>query len=182
MYILHGELSRAARECGIPKQTAHRWMNKAWWPRLVDVVRIRHKEELEAKFENILDKSADQLIDRIHNGDVIPHKGGLIRVPVKAKELAQVIDATHANLRTSRNQPNNISVSATMDLRQLASNFARAGRTYQKELHGYTPLPAPVDVVPDEEASDPELMDPDELDDLDAEETEDDNSAENTAR
>lgn len=135
-WILTGNVSKAAKACGIPRETTLRWMKKAYWERLVEYVRLRHKDELEAKYEAILDKSADQIIDRIDNGDPAIIRGKVVRVPVKAKDLAGVMGTTQDKLRISRNQPNNISVSATMDLRQLASNFARAGRTYQQVLHG----------------------------------------------
>lgn len=137
-WILHGTVLGAAKAAGIPRKTAEGWMRKAWWDQLVEVVRIRHKDQIEAKLEKILDISTDALIDRLENGNTQFFKGSLYKVPVPAKELAGVIDTSHKNLRTSRNQPNNVSVVATMDLRQLASNFARAGRTYQLELNGRT--------------------------------------------
>lgn len=138
-WILHGEITRASSACGIPRKTCSTWMEKAWWNALVENVRLRHKDQIEAKYENILDRSTDELQDRLANGDAIVANGAVIRVPVKAKELAGIIDIVQSNLRTSRNQPNNFSVSATMNLSQLASDFAKAGRKYQYDLHGLPP-------------------------------------------
>lgn len=134
-WILHGEISSAAEACGIPRKTAAAWTHARWWERLVEVVRLRHKDEIEAKFEHIIAKSADQILERLDKGDAVVVKGKVVRVPVRAKDLAGVMATTQDKLRVSRNQPNNFSVTATLDLKQLASNFARAGRTYQRVLH-----------------------------------------------
>jgi hypothetical protein len=141
-WLLHGQLDQACKAANIPRQTAQSWMKSRWWNSLIEVVRLRHKEEIEAKYEHIIAKSAEQIIDRLDNGDSVLMKNGAIKkVPVKAKELAGVMGTAQDKLRTSRNQPNTISINATLNLGQLASNFAKAGRLYQRELNGRVPEP-----------------------------------------
>ncbi len=136
-WLLHGNVSKASAAIGVPRQTAQLWMKSRWWGSLIDRMRLIHKEEIESKYEHIITKAADGLLDRLENGDEVMTKGGkMTRIKVKARDLAGVMGTTQDKLRISRNQPNNISVSATLNMRELASNFARAGRTYQLELNG----------------------------------------------
>jgi len=81
----------------VPKSTIAYWRTKTnWWQPLIEEVRKAKNEELDAKLTSIIHKSADELEDRVKNGnyklsgkkkeDGTPE---YVRVPMSSSELAK---------------------------------------------------------------------------------------------
>jgi hypothetical protein len=87
----------AATEYQVPKATIAAWCNKSnWWKPLTTQIRKANDEELDAKMTGIIHKSADQLNDRVENGNLKPtgkknEDGNPIfeRHPLTSTELAR---------------------------------------------------------------------------------------------
>lgn len=131
-FIVTGTIREAAATLGFPEQTVYAWTRKPWWKPLLEDVRFKHQEYLEAKMSKTMELVTEALVDRLQNGDVVrTADGSTKRVPVKAHELAKILTATHKELRTMRNQPTNLTATATFDLGKLTQEFAHIAEQYK---------------------------------------------------
>ena len=94
-YLLNPNLAAICRKHEVPYQTAVQWKSKNWWYDISEDILQNHKEELLAKQRRILEKTYDELGDRLDNGDeqYIPNEGH-VRVKVRANHLATIADTT----------------------------------------------------------------------------------------
>lgn len=92
VYAVTGNASRTAELTGIPSGTIRQWKTQEWWPQVIDRIRQEHDDELDVKFTAIVDKTIEQINDRIENGDYHYDikKGELVRKPMGGKELGVV--------------------------------------------------------------------------------------------
>ncbi len=101
-YSIRGSYDRvakdmAATEYQVPRDTIAAWCNKSnWWKPLTTQIRKANDEEFDAKMTGIIHKSADQLKDRVENGNLKPtgkkdEDGNPIfeRHPLTSTELAR---------------------------------------------------------------------------------------------
>ena len=94
-YLLNPNLAAICRKHEVPYATAMSWKTKNWWYDISEDILQNHKEELLAKQRAILEKTYDELGDRLVNGDeqYIPNEGH-VRVKVRANHLATIADTT----------------------------------------------------------------------------------------
>jgi len=94
-YLLNPNLAAICRKHNVPYDTAMSWKKKNWWYDMAEDILQNHKEELLAKQRKILEKTYDELGDRLVNGDeqYIPSEGH-VRVKVRANHLATIADTT----------------------------------------------------------------------------------------
>ena len=94
-YLLNPNMAAICRKHDVPYATAISWKSKEWWYSISEDILQNHKEELLAKQRAILEKTYDELGDRLINGDeqYIPNEGH-VRVKVKANHLATIADTT----------------------------------------------------------------------------------------
>jgi hypothetical protein len=94
-YLLNPNLASICRKHNVPYGTAMTWKNKEWWHSISEDILQNHKEELLAKQRKILERTYDELGDRLVNGDeqYIPNEGH-VRVKVRANHLATIADTT----------------------------------------------------------------------------------------
>lgn len=102
VYAITGNAARTSEITGIPACTIRQWKRREWWLEVMRRIQREKDDELDVKITKIIDKAVDQINDRIVNGDYIydNRKGELIRIPVKAKDAANVT-ATLVDKRTS---------------------------------------------------------------------------------
>lgn len=102
VYAITGNSRRTSEITGVPDFTIRQWKRKEWWPEIIRRVQQEKDDELDVKFTKIIDSAVEQINDRILNGDYIydNKKGELIRIPVKAKDAANVT-ATLIDKRTA---------------------------------------------------------------------------------
>jgi hypothetical protein len=94
-YLLNPNLAAICRTHNVPYDTALSWKKKNWWYEMAEDILQNHKEELLAKQRAILERTYDELGDRLINGDeqYIPNEGH-VRVKVRANHLATIADTT----------------------------------------------------------------------------------------
>jgi hypothetical protein len=94
-YLLNPNLAAICRKHEVPYDTALQWKKKEWWAEMAEDILQNHKEELLAKQRKILEKTYDELGERLENGDesYIPNEGH-VRTKVKANHLATIADVT----------------------------------------------------------------------------------------
>ena len=94
-YLLNPNLAAICRKHNVPYATAISWKTKNWWYDISEDILQNHKEELLAKQRKILERTYDELGDRLENGDeqYIPNEGH-VRVKVRANHLATIADTT----------------------------------------------------------------------------------------
>ncbi len=156
--VATGNSKTASRESGIPASTIRHWsQNDDDFQMMCQEVRTEFGEKIKFKLAEIIDESADQTLDRIRNGDVVrdTKTGELVRVPVKAKELAIIGAVAFDKLRLAENQPTNIVQHENWDERRkhLAEEMkaiSKAGRRGDLDEQdrlirrmGGTPMPRP---------------------------------------
>ena len=94
-YLLNPNLAAIARKHDVPYATAMSWKQKEWWHSISEDILQNHKEELLAKQRAILERTYDELGDRLENGDEFFYPdSGHVRVKVKANHLATIADTT----------------------------------------------------------------------------------------
>ena len=109
--VATGNSKAASRESGIPASTIRHWaQNDDDFQMMCQEIKTEFGEKIKYKFAEIINESADQTLDRIRNGDVVrdTKTGELVRVAVKAKELAIIGAVAFDKLRLAENQPTNI--------------------------------------------------------------------------
>jgi hypothetical protein len=94
-YLLNPNLAAICRTHNVPYDTALSWKKRDWWHDMAEEILANHKEELLAKQRAILERTYDELGDRLVNGDeqYVPNEGH-VRVKVRANHLATIADTT----------------------------------------------------------------------------------------
>jgi len=133
--LIHGKVRDAAKVLNIPEQTAYAWTRKKWWPTLLERIRFKHQEYIEAKMSHVLELTSEALVDRLTHGDyVIDRKTGIKhRVPVKAAEVAKILGTVQDKLRVLREQPTDIKAHAVMDFTEMARDMVKYSRDYREK-------------------------------------------------
>ncbi len=125
--VATGNSKAASRESGIPASTIRHWShNDDDFQMMCQEIRTEFGEKIKNKLAEIIYESADQTLDRIRNGDVIrdTKTGELVRVPVKARDLAIIGGVAFDKLRLAENQPTSIQ-GQPGDMKALANEFAK---------------------------------------------------------
>jgi hypothetical protein len=137
IYAATGDAKRASDLTKVPESTIKAWRKQEWFHDLLNEIREENNERIDAMFTNIVERSLEQVQDRIENGDfaVHPKTGELIRKPVGVRDLSLVsainIDKRQLlrGLPTSRTE----SVNAPNKLEQLADAFIKLANTKRNE-------------------------------------------------
>lgn len=87
-YTIHGCLARTAEATSIPDSTIHGWLQQEWFQSLLGSIRTEFSDRIHARTASLLEKSFDELEDRLDNGDAFVTKEGVIRVPMRGRDLA----------------------------------------------------------------------------------------------
>jgi len=91
-WLATGNLALSAATLGIPEITARVWKTQPWWKEMVAEIRASENLELDSKLKKVVDKSVDQLLDRVDNGDFQYDQktGQLVRKPISARDAAKI--------------------------------------------------------------------------------------------
>lgn len=138
LYAATGDLSKSAELAEIPKSTLQKWRTEPWFQALMHEVWEENNERIDAKFSEIIEKSLDQVVDRLENGDVKVLKDGkTVRVPISARDLS-LVSAINVDKRqllrglpTSRSESlgaSSVTVSRLEKLAETFENLAKFGR------------------------------------------------------
>lgn len=91
-YLILGNLMEVQRQTQIPEITLRKWKHQDWWAEKEKELRRQANTELEGKLGKVLNKSLEQTMDRLENGDITFNQrtGKFERVPVKANVVNQI--------------------------------------------------------------------------------------------
>ena len=129
VYAVTGNASEVEKVTGIPAGTVRQWKTQEWWPQVVDRVRQEKDDELDVKFTKIVDKTIDQIQDRLEKGDYYYNvKSGTVeRKPIGGKELS-VMTSIFVDKREllRRNQQSHVEQASVKQLlQQVAEGFRK---------------------------------------------------------
>ena len=136
-YVVHGTLTGAAKQCGIPRQTIQSWKkdNPTWWEKIAAEVWEQEEEKIRSKYGQIVDLGTDALLDRIENGDTrVSSKGELYKVPVSGRDMTIMVGTFQDKLNVSRGKPTSISAVASQTISDKLEMLKQAALKQQKEL------------------------------------------------
>lgn len=128
-YLVTGSLRKACELTGIPYGTAQWWKQRSkWWAEVIRAVHRRRNEELDIQLTKLIHRGAEEIMDRIENGEEVLDKwGNKKRVKMKSRDLAVAALAVPFDKRalmrgdpTSRSE----SVSSAERLRQISEKLA----------------------------------------------------------
>ena len=89
LFAALGSCDRVGALACIPASTVRGWTRQDWFKDLLDEIRAENDHKIDAKFNEIIDLSLDQLKDRVENGDhVLTKDGDLVRKPMSGKDLS----------------------------------------------------------------------------------------------
>lgn len=90
-YMVYSNASQVERMTKIPAHTVRKWKSEAeWWQPTLQWLRKQKQDELDSMLTGVIHSAVDEIKDRLDKGDYVLHRGNLIRVPVKAKDMAYI--------------------------------------------------------------------------------------------
>lgn len=90
-YVALGRLTAVATELGIGYDTLKYWKKQEWWKQYERQIKNEENAHLSSRFRKIVNKVQEEILDRVDSGDhVVLKDGSVIRVPVKARDLAVI--------------------------------------------------------------------------------------------
>ena len=141
LYAALGSAEKVGELSKVNPSTIRQWRKEQWFQDLMKEVWDENNEKIDAKFTAIVEKSLDQVLDRLDNGDVRVLKDGTtVRVPVSAKDLS-LVSAINVDKRqllrglpTTRSESVGAVGAQSMDrLERLAETFENLARFGRKE-------------------------------------------------
>ena len=111
LYCVYGDFKEVFKITGIPEKTLRSWKEEPWWYEIQKQVFVEQNEKLAARLSNTLNKTIDELNERLEHGDYTynPKTGEVTRKPIEAKVIASVFDSLAHQRRITRGEPTTIS-------------------------------------------------------------------------
>lgn len=127
-YLALGQVNLTAAVLKIPEVTLRNWKSKDWWKEIEQELRHQDDLVLSSRLQKIINKSFEQVEDRLNNGDFIYDQktGELKRKPVNMKDAHKVaVDLIDKREFLINKVPSQLSAEAIDDkLDKLAKKFA----------------------------------------------------------
>lgn len=130
-YLVEGSVRAAARLCGTSEGTMLGWAQTSWWKGALAKIRDIKQDELDSQYTKIIDRTINEISDRIDNGDERLDKNGQhVRVKISGKDLMLIGAMAFDKRALIRGKPNHISerVITVHDRNKiLATQFRKIG-------------------------------------------------------
>jgi hypothetical protein len=130
-YLIEGTVRRAAKLVGISAGTMLGWSQNSWWKGALEKIREIKQDELDTQYTRIIDRTINEISDRIDNGDERLDKNGKpVRVKISGKDLMLINAMAYDKRNLVRGKANNITekVITIQDRNQiLATQFRKIG-------------------------------------------------------
>lgn len=144
-YVMTGSCTETAKLCGFKQlQTVSEWKLKAtWWPDAYMAVKKDKNEEMDSTMTSIIHTAANEILDRLKNGDeVLDKDGNLRRKKMGGKEVATVMGITFDKRALLRGDPTSRTekIDTTKVLGNIREQLAEIARDHLdkhvvKEVH-----------------------------------------------
>ena len=123
-YFVYGNLEKAATYADVPYDIVKDWHTRsAWWETEYQKIVAAKQHELDSTFTNVLHDCMSMLKDRLVEGDSVFNKAGdIVKLPIKAKELAIIGGVVFDKRQLLRGNATSIST-RTQSLEDLESKF-----------------------------------------------------------
>jgi hypothetical protein len=145
LYCQSGKLTYAASELGLDPRTLGRWSKTDWWADWEASITEQLSAEAVNQYRGIVDAANTQLADRLKYGERVKRKTRRgfkwVREPIIARELSQIANTAHQQLRISEGKSTNIIENKS--LAELAAVF----KAIAADQHGRI-----IDVTPESRA------------------------------
>jgi hypothetical protein len=139
-FMLGGNLSLVSKTLNISYETLKSWKSSNWWKELEADIRKEERLQLSSKLKKVIDKSWDQVADRLENGDhIYDQKAGvLIRKPMTGRDVGTIAKAaTELREKLDLEEAHTVAAEHITDkLNKLAEAFSNLSKGIK------TPLPA----------------------------------------
>ncbi len=136
-YVVHGTLTGASRQSGIPYTTIQRWKkdHPTWWEKIAAEIWEQEGEKIRSRYGQIVDLGTNAQIDRIVKGDTrVNSKGELFKVPVSLKDLTIAVGTMQDKLNISQGKPTSISAVAGQSIAEKLETLKQTALKHQDEL------------------------------------------------
>lgn len=143
LYCVWGDVKKVAELLEIPEAQVRLWKEEPWWAEIQKKIMVEQNDGLLSKINTTIEQALAMLEDRVLNGDVvfvparIGKDGNLIceeserRLPIKARDLAQIFHALTHQRNLMRGDPTQITSQDTTakrleDLRNHFKEFTQS--------------------------------------------------------
>lgn len=136
IFAVTGSFQEVQKLTSVPIFTVKSWLKQEWAVALLNEIRNENDQALDAQLTKAVHKAADQLNDRLDNGDTVVLKdGSLVRKPMSARDLALVQAINIDKRQIIRGRPTSISAGTTdnQKLEKLAEKFVELAQKTRKE-------------------------------------------------
>lgn len=132
VYAATGSLQRASELTGVPIHTLRSWRSSEDFQALLKEVWTENNEKIDSKFTEIIEKSLDQIIDRLDSGDFhVSRNGELVRKPISAKELSLVQAINVDKRQLLRGLPTSRSDATAVGQEKQVSRLEKLAETFE---------------------------------------------------
>ena len=133
LYCVYGDFEKVSKLTKVPVETLKGWHQEPWWVEIQKQVYVEQNENLSSRINHVLDKSLEEIADRLENGDYYFLKGSqeFRRKPVDTKTLALLFDNLTTKRQLVRGEPTSISAKIGVEdrLNQLADSFEKFAKS-----------------------------------------------------
>lgn len=148
LYAATGHFGRTSDISGIPEDTLRKWRKQEWFQALLIEIRTENNEKLDSKFTEIVERSLDQLVDRVEKGDYhVLRDGSLVRKPISAKDLSLVAAINVDKRQLLRGEPTSRSESVGSVEEKAVGRLEKLAETFEN-LARFGRQPKVIDVEP----------------------------------
>jgi len=136
-HVVHGTLTGASKQSGIPYQTIQRWKtdHSTWWEKIAAEIWEQEGEKIRSRYGQIVDLGSIALIDRIEHGDTrVNTKGELYRIPVSGKDMTIMVGTFQDKLNVMQGKPTSISAVAGQSITEKLESLKQTALKQQDEL------------------------------------------------
>ena len=131
-YLMVGTIKGAARQTGLSEAVIRKWMKADWWEDMLAKANEAITKKQQGSFRTLLNKINKELVDRVENGDTHSFHGEQYKMPVKAKDLTYMAQATHNMLRLTEGKATTLSGKAKSVEKRL-EEWEQAYQNVQKK-------------------------------------------------
>lgn len=118
-----------SEQTNVPLTTVKKWQQQQWWKDKLKEIQEEDYEKLDNRLTKILDKTLDQFVDRIENGEFTydVRTGKVKRVPAKLRDINTALNSIIDKRQLIRKQPTKIveQQSTAAQLANLAEQFTK---------------------------------------------------------
>ena len=104
--IQWGSYTKVHQLTGVPVATLRNWSKTQWWADMTKEIRTRHNNRMDGKFTHRIDKLADEILDRLENGDEhVTPKGTVVRKKVSLRDCSDALQKLMQQRYLMRGEP-----------------------------------------------------------------------------